>query len=94
VSSRYAESFVRILESPAFKGSFAGSGQLSVILGHFLTHAEYDRRLSRETIVKYRDSISRFIGIVGDGNVVDLTLEHFLEVKRQLFDAGIGVARL
>jgi integrase/recombinase XerD len=65
------------------------------LLPYFLAYARVELRLSSETLVKYQDSLSCIVRIIGDIAPQEIRKEHVLQVKaiycqRQLSEARVS----
>ena len=63
---------------------------LSTVLPSFLEAAKVDRVLTGESLRKYEEAIKRFIRIVGDLPVYQVTVESFQQLKQVLLARGSG----
>jgi len=67
---------------------------ISGIIPEFLIYAKFEKRFADESIIKYQDCFNGFIREVGDIILGDLKIEHFSQLKQNLFSRGIGEARV
>lgn len=58
----------------------------------FLDAARIDQTLSGESLTKYRSSIQNFIKTMGDLEISEITEETFREMKRRVFERGVGAS--
>jgi len=67
---------------------------ISGIIPEFLIYAKFEKRFADESIIKYQDCFYSFIREVGDVILGDLNIEHFSQLKQNLFSRGVGEARV
>jgi integrase/recombinase XerD len=68
--------------------------RLSTIIPGFLKYARFERCLSPETIIKYRDCLGTVVKEIGDMPIDAIRLHHLTELKQEIALRGAGVARI
>ena len=67
---------------------------MSALVDGFLEYAQYELNFSPRTVFKYQESLGWFIRDVGNKEVVDLSVEDFVRLKRRMIERGVGQARI
>lgn len=68
--------------------------RLSTVIDSFLETARAEGLLSGESPRKYRQALMTFIKVMGDLPIQDITLETFVNLKRQLLQTGSGPSHI
>ncbi len=68
--------------------------KLREIWDEFLKYKIAEDGINHQTVVKYNDCLNRFIGLEGNLEVEEITLDHFTDLKFELQEEGISVARV
>lgn len=76
-----------------FYGNFPNPTILA-LKKRFLDHSQYDKGYSPETIIKYNDCLQCFVKSIGDLEVNEIQIDHFIQVKKRLMQRAVGDARI
>jgi site-specific recombinase XerD len=68
--------------------------RVSELLPYFLAYARVELRLSRETLIKYQESLVSILRIIGDMPPQEISARHVLLVKARCLERNLSAARI
>lgn len=70
------------------------SAKISDLKSNFLDYIKFEKGFSTETILKYDDCLRNFVKTVGNIPILDLQVDHVIQMKKKLTHRGVGDARI
>jgi len=67
---------------------------ISSLIDGFLDYSRYELNFSPKTIYKYRESLGWFVRDIGDKDISDLSVQDFVNLKKQMIQRGAGQSRI